>query len=90
VENIDLIGYYQNRRSLAGREEGTSEKLITYVTDRAGHDLLYAIDATKIKNELGWEPSLQFEKYRKDCQMVYRESEWLDICQWCLSGRLRD
>ena len=38
---------------LLGREEGTSEKLITYVTDRAGHDMRYAIDATKIKNELG-------------------------------------
>jgi dTDP-glucose 4,6-dehydratase len=45
-----------------GRPEGTSEKLITYVTDRAGHDLRYAIDATKIMNELGWKPSLQFEE----------------------------
>jgi dTDP-glucose 4,6-dehydratase len=45
-----------------GVENGTSEKLITYVTDRAGHDLRYAIDATKIKEELGWEPSLQFEE----------------------------
>lgn len=45
-----------------GRPTGESEKLITYVKDRAGHDLRYAIDATKIKNELGWEPSLQFEE----------------------------
>jgi dTDP-glucose 4,6-dehydratase len=45
-----------------GREKGESEKLITYVTDRAGHDLRYAIDATKLKNELGWLPSLQFEE----------------------------
>ncbi len=45
-----------------GRPEGASKKLISYVTDRAGHDLRYAIDATKIKNELGWEPSLQFEE----------------------------
>ncbi|HNZ72645.1 MAG TPA: dTDP-glucose 4,6-dehydratase, partial [Prolixibacteraceae bacterium] len=45
-----------------GRENGTSEKLITYVKDRAGHDLRYAIDATKIKKCLGWEPSLQFEE----------------------------
>ncbi|MEY2916941.1 MAG: hypothetical protein RIS73_655 [Bacteroidota bacterium] len=45
-----------------GREKGSSEKLITYVKDRAGHDLRYAIDATKLKNELGWVPSLQFEE----------------------------
>ena len=45
-----------------GRASGTSEKLITYVTDRAGHDLRYAIDANKIMNELGWKPSLQFEE----------------------------
>ena len=45
-----------------GKEKGTSEKLITYVKDRAGHDLRYAIDASKLKNELGWVPSLQFEE----------------------------
>ena len=47
---------------LLGRDEGSSEKLITYVRDREGHDLRYAIDASKIKNDLGWEPSLQFEE----------------------------
>ena len=47
---------------LLGNPEGTSEKLITYVTDRAGHDLRYAIDSSKLKTELGWEPSLQFEE----------------------------
>ena len=46
---------------LLGNPEGTSEKLITHVTDRAGHDLRYAIDSRKLKRELGWEPSLQFE-----------------------------
>lgn len=45
-----------------GRQTGESEKLITYVTDRAGHDMRYAIDASKLKNELGWEPSITFEK----------------------------
>lgn len=45
-----------------GENPGTAEKLITYVTDRAGHDLRYAIDATKLKNELGWGPSITFEK----------------------------
>jgi len=45
-----------------GRAPGTNEQLITYVTDRAGHDLRYAIDATKLKDELGWMPSLQFEE----------------------------
>lgn len=45
-----------------GREKGSSEKLITYVSDRPGHDLRYAIDATKIKKDLGWEPSVTFEE----------------------------
>ncbi len=45
-----------------GREKGASQKLITYVKDRAGHDMRYAIDASKLKNELGWVPSLQFEE----------------------------
>jgi len=45
-----------------GREEGTSAKLITFVKDRAGHDLRYAIDSSKLMNELGWKPSLQFEE----------------------------
>src|SRR5690554_3712362 len=62
-KNIDLIHLLVKiSDKLLGRAEGTSEKLITYVTDRAGHDLRYAIDAYKIKNELGWEPSLKFEE----------------------------
>ena len=47
---------------LLGNPEGSSEQLITYVTDRAGHDLRYAIDSRKLKRELGWAPSLQFEE----------------------------
>ena len=62
-KNIDLIRVLiKTVDRLLGRPEGASEKLITYVTDRAGHDLRYAIDSTKLKNELGWEPSLQFEE----------------------------
>jgi dTDP-glucose 4,6-dehydratase len=47
---------------LLKREVGISEKLITYVTDRPGHDFRYAIDSSKINKELGWKPSLQFEE----------------------------
>jgi dTDP-glucose 4,6-dehydratase len=62
-KNIDLIKVMiKTVDRLLGREEGTSDKLITYVNDRAGHDLRYAIDSTKLKDELGWEPSLQFEE----------------------------
>ncbi len=62
-----------------GREKGTSEKLITYVKDRAGHDLRYAIDATKLKNELGWVPSLQFEEgISKTIDWYLNNKSWLD------------
>jgi len=61
-----------------GREKGESEKLITYVTDRAGHDLRYAIDASKLKNELGWTPSLQFEEgISKTIDWYLANGEWL-------------
>lgn len=62
-----------------GRTAGTSEQLITYVKDRAGHDLRYAIDSTKLKNELGWEPSLQFEEGLEKTIDWYLENEkWLN------------
>jgi dTDP-glucose 4,6-dehydratase len=61
--NLDLIKVLcRQMDEKLGREIGDSEKLITYVTDRAGHDMRYAIDATKLKDELGWLPSLQFEE----------------------------
>ncbi len=61
------------------RDAGESEKLITYVTDRAGHDLRYAIDATKIQKELGWEPSLQFEEGLEKTIAWYLENQqWLN------------
>lgn len=61
------------------RESGTSEKLITYVKDRAGHDLRYAIDASKIKDELGWVPSLQFEEgLDKTIDWYLTNKEWID------------
>ena len=64
---------------MLGNPEGTSEQLITYVTDRAGHDLRYAIDSTKLKHELGWEPSLQFEEgIEKTVRWYLDNQEWMD------------
>jgi dTDP-glucose 4,6-dehydratase len=79
-KNIDLIKVMiKTVDRLLGREEGTSDKLITYVNDRAGHDLRYAIDSSKLKNELGWEPSLQFEEGIKKTVKWYLENqEWLN------------
>ena len=79
-KNIDLIKVMiKTVDRLLGRKEGTSDKLITYVTDRAGHDLRYAIDSTKLKNELGWEPSLQFEEgIEKTVAWYLNNKEWLD------------
>ena len=57
------------------RPSGESEQLITYVTDRAGHDLRYAIDSTKLKEELGWEPSLQFEEGIEKTVKWYLDNE---------------
>ena len=78
-KNIDLIKVMiKTVDRLLGREEGASEKLITYVTDRAGHDLRYAIDSTKLKEELGWEPSLQFEEgIEKTVKWYLDNGDWL-------------
>ena len=79
-KNIDLIKVIiKTVDRLLGREDGTSEILITYVTDRAGHDLRYAIDSTKLKDELGWEPSIQFEEgIEKTVKWYLENQEWLD------------
>lgn len=78
-KNIDLIRLMCSimDRKL-GRETGTSEKLITYVKDRAGHDLRYAIDSSKLQRELGWTPSLQFEEgLEKTVDWYLQNEEWL-------------
>jgi dTDP-glucose 4,6-dehydratase len=79
-KNIDIIMELCRQMDLKlGRQEGTSEKLITFVKDRAGHDLRYAIDATKLKNELGWQPSLQFEEgLSKTIDWYLANTEWLN------------
>ena len=79
-KNIDLIKVIvRTVDRLLGNPEGKSEKLITYVTDRAGHDLRYAIDSRKLKNELGWEPSLQFEEGIEKTVCWYLDNqEWMD------------
>ena len=78
--NIDLIRVLvRTVDRLLGREEGASDGLITYVTDRAGHDLRYAIDSRKLKDELGWEPSLQFEEGIEKTVKWYLENQaWMD------------
>lgn len=79
-KNLDLIKVLcKTVDQKIGNTEGTSEKLITYVTDRAGHDLRYAIDANKIMNELGWEPSLQFEEgISKTVDWYLENKDWLE------------
>ena len=77
--NIDLVKVIcKQMNEKLGREAGESERLITYVTDRAGHDLRYAIDATKLKNELGWVPSLKFEEgIAKTIDWYLKNNKWL-------------
>ncbi len=78
--NIDLVKLLVKVTDrLLGNPEGYSDELITYVTDRKGHDLRYAIDSTKLKSELGWEPSLQFEEGMERTARWYLDNqEWLD------------
>ena len=78
--NIDLVHVLcDTMDEKLGRTKGDSRKLISYVKDRAGHDLRYAIDATKLQNELGWEPSLQFEEgLSKTIDWYLSNTDWLD------------
>lgn len=79
-KNIDIVRtLIRVTDRLLGREDGADMDLITYVTDRAGHDLRYAIDSTKLKRELGWEPSLQFEEgIEKTVRWYLDNQDWLD------------
>ena len=79
-KNIDLIKVLiKTVDRLLGRGEGEDMNLITYVTDRAGHDMRYAIDSTKLQKELGWEPSLQFEEgIEKTVRWYLDNQEWMD------------
>lgn len=79
-KNIDLIKVViKTVDRLLGNPEGHSEKLITYVTDRLGHDMRYAIDSRKLQSELGWEPSLQFEEgIEKTVRWYLDNQEWMD------------
>ena len=79
-KNIDLIKVIiKTVDRLLGNPEGASLDLITFVTDRAGHDMRYAIDSSKLQKELGWEPSLQFEEgIEKTVKWYLENQEWMD------------
>jgi len=79
-QNIDLIGELcKQMDEKLGREEGTAAQLITFVKDRPGHDLRYAIDATKINKELGWKPSVTFEEgLSLTINWFLANQEWLE------------
>lgn len=79
-KNIDLVNVLINvTDKLLNRKKNSSKNLITYVNDRLGHDLRYAIDSTKIKNELDWQPSLQFEEgITLTVEWYLKNMDWLD------------
>ena len=79
-KNIDLIRLMcRLMDKKLGKEPGTSGKLITFVKDRAGHDLRYAIDSSKLQNELGWNPEMTFEKgLEKTIDWYLNNAEWLE------------
>ncbi|MBD5196395.1 MAG: dTDP-glucose 4,6-dehydratase [Bacteroides sp.] len=79
-KNIDIVKVLiRTVDRLLGNPEGYSDELITYVTDRMGHDMRYAIDSRKLQSELGWEPSLQFEEgIEKTVRWYLDNQEWMD------------
>lgn len=79
-KNIDIVKLLiRTTDRLLGRAENEDINLITYVTDRAGHDLRYAIDSTKLQKELGWEPNLQFEEgIEKTVRWYLDNQDWMD------------
>ncbi len=79
-KNIDLVKKLcQIMDKKLGRSEGTSEKLITHVTDRAGHDLRYAIDSSKLTKDLGWKPSVNFDEgFEKTVDWYLENEQWLN------------
>jgi len=79
-KNIDIINVLIDTVDrLLGRPEGADRDLITHVTDRAGHDIRYAIDSSKLQKELGWEPSLQFEEgIEKTVRWYLDNQDWMD------------
>ncbi|MBO9201533.1 MULTISPECIES: dTDP-glucose 4,6-dehydratase [Niastella] len=78
-KNLDIVHLLcKVMDSKLGRPAGTSAKLITFVTDRPGHDMRYAIDATKLNKELGWTPSLQFEEgLEKTVDWYLQNEDWI-------------
>ena len=80
MRNIDIVKLLiQTVDRQLGRPEGTDMDLITFVTDRAGHDLRYAIDSSKLQRDLGWEPSLQFEEGIEKTVKWYLDNQaWMD------------
>ena len=88
-KNIDLVHLLCSiMDKKLGRKDGESASLITYVKDRAGHDLRYAIDASKLNKELGWSPSLQFEEgLERTVEWYIQHTDW---SQNILSGTYKD
>ncbi|MEO1655431.1 MAG: GDP-mannose 4,6-dehydratase, partial [Bacteroidota bacterium] len=79
-QNLDLVHLLcEVMDELLGREPGSAKELITFVTDRPGHDRRYAIDATKIKEKLGWEPTMKMDEgLRKTASWYLENKAWMD------------